>query len=220
MTYTDLVNEVLMRLREDTVSTIGGSRLTVTDDPVVDIVKLAINDAKRTVEDSHQWNALRYDWSITTQAGVHTYPLVGARNQAIIESMYDENGRSIRNVPLAYIHQKSAGNPANNIPMYWATNGQDSNGDMSIRFFSTPKDALSYTVHGFKKTPDLDKDSDEIVVPTSPVIYLAFALASRERGEAGGAQSNEIFAMASQYLKDAIGLDASASELDNNWNVN
>ena len=220
MIYTDIVNEVLMRLREDTVSTIGGSRLTVTDDPVVDIVKLAVNDAKRTVEDAHHWNALRYDWTITTEAGVHTYPLAGAKSHAIVESIYGSNGVELRNVRLAYIHQKSAGNPANNNPMYWAVSGQDSNGDMSIRFHSTPKSALSYEVHGFKRTADLDTDSDRLIVPSTPVIYLAFALAARERGEAGGAQATELFSMASVYLKDAIGLDAAASDLDNDWNTN
>ncbi len=219
MTYTDLVNEVLMRLREDTVSTIGGSRLTVTDDPVVDIVKLAINDAKRTVEDAHQWNALRHDWSVTTQTGVHTYPLTDAKSFATIESIYGESGHAVRNVRLGYIHQKAAGNPANNTPMYWAVSGQDLNGDVTIRFFNTPKDAQDYTVHGFKRTPDLDQDSDRLVVPSAPVIYLAFALAARERGEAAGAQSTELFTMASMYLKDAIALDASLSDLDNEWNV-
>lgn len=219
MTYTDLVNEVLIRLREDTVTTIGGSRLTVTDDPVVDIVKLAINDAKRTVEDAHQWSALRHDWTVTTQKGVHTYPLAGAKSFASIESIYGESGLSIRNVKLSYIHKKAAGKPANNTPMYWAVNGQDLNGDVTIRFFSTPSDAVDYTVHGFKRTPDLDQDSDQLKVPSTPVIYLAFALAARERGEAGGAQAVELFSMASTYLKDAIALDASLSDLDNEWNV-
>jgi hypothetical protein len=103
--------------------------------------------------------------------------------------------------------------------MYWAVNGQDLNGDVTIRFFSTPNDAVDYTVHGFKRTPDLDQDSDQLKVPSTPVIYLAFALAARERGEAGGAQSTELFTMASMYLKDAIALDASLSDLDNEWNV-
>lgn len=219
MNYTDLVNEVLMRLREDTVTTIGSSRLSVTDDPVVDIVKLAVNDAKRTVEDAHQWNALRYDWSITTEAGVHTYGLAGSDNRAIVESVYVDTGRELRNVSLSYIHKKAAGNPATNSPMYWAVNGQDDNGDTAIRLFNTPDGADTVTVHGFKRTADLDVDSDRVKVPATPIIYLAFALASRERGEAGGAQAMELFSMSSQFLKDAIALDASASELDNTWNV-
>ena len=219
MNYTDLVNEVLIRMREDTVDSIGGSRLTITDDPVVDIVKLAINDAKRLVEDSHTWNALRHDWTFTSAAGTHTYPLTGAGNYGTIDTVYSSNGTELRNVSLSYIHKKSAQQPANNTPMYFAANGVDANGDLSIRLFNTPKASLTYTVHGFKRTPELDIDSDKLIVPSKPVIYMAFALASRERGEAGGAQAGELFIMAEQYLKDAIALDCANSDLDNDWNV-
>ena len=217
MNYTDLVNEVLIRMREDTVDSIGGSRLTITDDPVVDIVKLAVNDAKRLVEDAHTWNSLRHDWTFSSVAGTHTYGLEGAAAYATLETVYDSNGGELRNVPLAYIHKKSAQQPANNTPMYWAANGIDVNGDLAIRLFSTPKANLTYTVHGFKRTPELDIDSDKLIVPSKPVIYMAFALASRERGEAGGAQAGELFQMAEQYLKDAIALDAANSETD--WSV-
>lgn len=219
MTYIDLVNEVLIRMREDTVGSIGSSRLAVTDDPVVDIVKLSVNDAKDIVESAHQWNALREDWTFTTVAGTHTYGLAGAGAQATIESVYSANGSAIKNVPLATIHRKSAANGNQNTPMYWAANGQDSNGDLAIRLYNTPSAAIQYTVHGFKRTDHLDIDSDQLKVPSKPVIYLAFALASRERGETGGAQASELFAMGNQYLTDAIALDAAASDLDNNWTV-
>ena len=217
MNYTDLVNEVLIRMREDTVDSIGGSRLTITDDPVVDIVKLSINDAKRLVEDAHTWNSLRHDWSFTSVVGQHTYGLEGAEGFSTLDTVYDSRGQELRNVPLSYIHKKSANQPANNTPMYWAANGIDANADLAIRLFSTPKESLTYTVHGFKRTPDLDIDSDILVVPSKPVIYMAFALAARERGEAGGAQASELFAMADQYLKDAVALDAANSGLDNDW---
>lgn len=219
MNYTDLVNEVLIRMREDTVDSIGGSRLTITDDPVVDIVKLAVNDAKRVVEDSHTWNSLRHDWTFNTVAGTHTYGLEGAAAYATLETVYDSTGSELRNVPLSYIHKKGARQPANNTPMYWAANGSDANGDLAIRLFNTPKATLTYTVHGFKRTPELDLDSDKLIVPSKPVIYMAFALASRERGEAGGAQAGELFQMAEQYLKDAIALDCANTDLDNDWSV-
>ena len=118
MTYLDLVNEVLIRMREDTVSSVGASRLTLTDDPVVDIVKLAVNDSKELVEKAHQWNALRTDWSISTEAGTHTYPLAGSSYSAGIESVYDDRGVALRNVPLSTIHKKAAVSTADNHPMY------------------------------------------------------------------------------------------------------
>jgi hypothetical protein len=45
------------------------------------------------------------------------------------------------------------------------------------------------------------------------------AYASRERGEAGGASSMELFALAKQYLSDAISWDANNSSLEYIWSV-
>ena len=58
MTYLQLVNEVLKRLREDTVTNVVSN-----DDVVADMVVSLVNDAKRTVEDAHTWNVLNYEWS-------------------------------------------------------------------------------------------------------------------------------------------------------------
>ena len=66
MNYLQLVNGVLMRMREDTVSTV------VSSDPVVAIVAAHVNDAKRIVEDAHLWNAERYEWTISSVVGQDT----------------------------------------------------------------------------------------------------------------------------------------------------
>ena len=62
-------------------------------------------------------------------------------------------------------------------------------------------------------------EADELLVPEQPVIYLALALASRERGEVGGQTSTDIFGMASNYLKDAIAHDAALNNLEYDWYV-
>lgn len=218
-TYKQLVNEVLIRMREDTVTTIGSSRLAVTDDPVVDIVKLAVEDARRIVEEAHNWNALRKDWTITTAVGTPTYSLTGAGNRAIIETLYDSQGGVIRNVPLREIHRKAAVASQNGSPYIYAVDGADANGDIKIRLHQTPSSVETIQVHGFQRSKSLNVDADVCVVPDQPIIYLAFALASRERGETGGAQSSELFAMAQQYLSAAIALDSVNSDLDNDWIV-
>lgn len=220
ITYKDAVNEVLMRMREDTVATIGSSRLAVTDDPVVDIVKLAVSDSLRFCENAHNWNALRHDWTVNTVAGTHTYALTGANNCATIESVYGDNGAVIKNTPLSEIHRRSASQASVvGIPSVWALNGQDNNGDMRIRLFNTPDSSGVVTVHGFLKSSSLNLDGDKIRIPELPVIYLALAKASAERGETGGSQATELFQLADRYLKDAIGRDAANTDLDNDWIV-
>ena len=70
MTYLNLVNNVLRRLREDTVS-------TVSNDTYSTMVGDFVNDAKEMVESAWDWSALRTTsgspLTITTSAGDFTY---------------------------------------------------------------------------------------------------------------------------------------------------
>ena len=54
----------------------------------------------------------------------------------------------------------------------------------------------------------MSADTDTLKIPAMPVVHLAVALASRERGETGGTATQEYFAMANKYLSDAIAQDA------------
>ena len=51
MTYLELVNDVLVRLRESTVSTVGETTYS-------SLIGKFVNDAKRQIEDSFNWNVL------------------------------------------------------------------------------------------------------------------------------------------------------------------
>lgn len=51
MTYLELVNDVLIRLREQTVSTVSLTTYST-------LIGKFVNDAKRQIEDAYDWNAL------------------------------------------------------------------------------------------------------------------------------------------------------------------
>ena len=51
MTYLELVNDVLVRLRESTVTTVGETTYS-------SLIGKFVNDAKRQIEDSYNWNCL------------------------------------------------------------------------------------------------------------------------------------------------------------------
>jgi len=51
MTYLELINDVLIRLRETTVS-------TSTETAYSTLIGKFVNDAKRQIEDSYAWNVL------------------------------------------------------------------------------------------------------------------------------------------------------------------
>jgi hypothetical protein len=84
-------------------------------------------------------------------------------------------------------------------------------------YFGSPDKTL--LAYGFAHQGRLKNDTDVFLVPEDPILYYALAYAARERGEAGGASSAELFALAKQYLSDAISWDANNSHLEYIWNV-
>ena len=213
MTYLELVNGVLTRMREDTVTSLSGET-----DPVVLIVADLVNDAKRTVEDSHTWNALRNEWTFTEVSGQSLYSLAGAGQYASIEYIFGDNGSELQQRRLVDIKRKKSAGASGNGGLYFAPNGKDVNRDLQLEIYPVPKtSSVTYTVGGFKRQGELKAEDDNMLVPNKPVLYYALALAARERGEVGGQSAAELFGMAQQYLSDAIAYDASNNELDNIW---
>ena len=74
MTYLDIVNNVLRRLREDTVTTVSANTYSA-------MVGDFINDAKQLVENAWDWSNLRSTLTITTAADDYTYSLTGYQDQ-------------------------------------------------------------------------------------------------------------------------------------------
>ena len=71
MTYLELVNDVLIRLRETTVSTVSETTYSA-------LIGKFVNDAKRQIEDSYNWNCLTQTITVTTTSGTSSYALTGA----------------------------------------------------------------------------------------------------------------------------------------------
>jgi hypothetical protein len=74
MTYLQLVNSVLRRLREDEVTTVGQTSYSK-------LIGEFVNDAKRTVEDSYDWTALRTTLTVSTTTDTFNYVLTGSQNR-------------------------------------------------------------------------------------------------------------------------------------------
>lgn len=71
MTYLELINDVLIRLRETTVATNGATTYST-------LIGKFVNDAKRQVEDAFSWNVLGQNITLTTVAATYSYSLTGA----------------------------------------------------------------------------------------------------------------------------------------------
>ena len=203
MTYLNLVNNVLRRLREDEVTSVQESTYSK-------MVGDFVNDAKRIVEDSWDWSALRTTLTITTTADVFNYVLTGSQNRIKALNVINDTANLFMEYKTATFFDEAylISEPRTGAPTYYTYNGVDSDGDTQIDIYPTQEKAYTIRFNCVKRTADLSADDDQLTVPTMPVLHLAIALLARERGETGGTSAPEYFNIANQYLSDAIALDA------------
>jgi len=203
MTYLDLVNNVLRRLRETEVSSVQSNSYSK-------LIGDLINDAKDLVETSWDWSALRTTLTITTTADVFNYSLTGSQNNIKELNVLNDTSNLIMQYQTNnwFDSQFLLGNPVSGAPMYYTYNGVDTDGDTLIDIYPKPDGVYSLRFNCALRNGDLSADTDTIKIPAMPVVHLAVAFASRERGETGGTSSAEYFSMANKYLSDAIAMDA------------
>ena len=203
MTYLDLVNNVLRRLRETEVSSVQSNSYSK-------LIGDLINDAKDLVETSWDWSALRTTLTITTTADVFNSSLTGSQNNIKELNVLNDTSNLIMQYQTNnwFDSQFLLGNPVSGAPMYYTYNGVDTDGDTLIDVYPKPDGVYSLRFNCALRNGDLSADTDTIKIPSMPVVHLAVAFASRERGETGGTSSAEYFSMANKYLSDAIAMDA------------
>ena len=207
MTYLELVNGVLTRLREPLAITTKQQ-----EDPVINLAKDFVNDAKRHVEMAHRWNATRKQWVLSTLKGQANYTLPSTSSGCIISTVMLD-GNHIEQWDLRSV----VGDPKEGTPYRYAFDGTDNEGNLSMRLDKIPDGKYTVDVLGWRSLPDLKNDDDYLRIPAQPVLYYALALAARERGEVGGQTAVELFGMAQQYISDAIAIDANHSPTEFMW---
>ena len=203
MTYLNLMNNVLRRLREEETS-------SVTSTAYVKMVGDFINDAKTLVGQAADWSALRETITISTTASDNTYSLTGGGDNIKVMSMLNDTQNCFMEYQTKdwFNEQLYISSAAEGTPRYYTYNGLDSSGDTQILVGPTPDGVYSIRVDTVKRQSDLSTNTDELLIPAMPVIHLAVALLARERGETGGTSTAEYFTIANQYLSDAIAIDA------------
>lgn len=203
MTYLEIVNKVLRRLREDTVDTVSQNTYSA-------LVGEFVNDAKRIVEDAWDWSALRTTLTVTTSADVFNYVLTGSGNRIELLDVVNDTSNFFMKYRDQHWFNKTflVDEPATGSPMYYCFNGVDSNGDTAVDLSPIPDSVYALRFNAILRTPELSADTDEVLIPTLPIIQTAVALAITERGESGGQSAAEALGFANRTLSDAIALDA------------
>lgn len=210
-TYLELVNNVLVRLREPEVS-------TVQENVLSKLIGRLINDSKRQVENAYQWNALTDTLVIETLADTYGYVLNGSGQMfKVIDAQDITNGLPIRAIPTLEMSNYLLKQPKVDAPAYYNFNGVDTNGDTKVDFYPIPPAGLTLYFNLYIPQPNLTADNDTLLVPDDPVVLGAFARALVERGEDGGLNSSEAYGLYRAALADAIAVESSRFIEEETW---
>ena len=202
MTYLELVNDVLVRLRETTVS-------TVTQTSYSSLIGKFVNDAKRQVEDAFPWNVLGTTITISTTSGTYSYALTGAGQKfQVIDALNVTSNLGMKNIDFVSMNRyQNFSTPVDGIPTYYAFDGVDGNYDTKVTIYPRPNGVYSIPFSLAVPQATLSSDNTVIKVSDTLVSQNAYARALVERGEDGGMSSSEAYALYKTMLSDYIALE-------------
>ena len=213
MTYLQIVNNVLKRLRERTVSTVDETSYS-------ELIGILVNDAKREVEDSWSWSALRTTLTATTTEDIYNYELNGSGNRITILDVINDTSDIVMDYKPAHWMNKAfltTSSVTKGDPLFYSFNGISNDGDTQVDVYPVPDKAYSLRFNVIQRTADFSADADETSIPVQAIQSLAYAKAVEERGEDGGQSVASAYAVAARMLSDAISLDAAKHPEETIW---
>jgi hypothetical protein len=211
-TYLEAVNDVLIRLRENEVT-------SVNDTAYSKLIGKYVVDAQRQVEDSYNWNALSNTLTMNTLPDLFNAVLVGSGVRfRLIDVIDDTNNRvlkyrSSKEMNDLFLNQEQKKGP----PEYFNFNGVSPEGDTQVDLYPIPDAVYTVRFNIIQPQDPLKFDADRLLVPAEPVIFLAYAKALAERGEDGGMLTSEAYQLFQQSLADHISNESNLFEEEFIW---
>jgi hypothetical protein len=202
MTFLELVNDVLVRLREPEVTTFSETTYST-------LIGKFVNDAKRQIEDAFSWNALGTTITVTTAANTSTYSLTGAGQKfQVMDVINTTSLLGLTNIAFVDMNRKLNFAPvATETPTEYAFDGVDGSYDTQVKLYPIPNGV--YTIKFMLTVPQaiLASNSTVVKVPDVLVVQNAYARALLERGEDGGLSSSDAYSLYRAMLSDYIALE-------------
>ena len=221
MTFRELINEALIRLREDTIATDWSGNIndstTVTD--YQKVIGSLINDSKRNIESYHDWLVLRETKDIATISGTRNYSLASGQEIKLIDVINQATGANLVQVSRQYINSTLYPSENSGEPLYYAFNGADSSNNLKVDLEPKPNSVQTISFDIVKFQDELKTATTVLKIPEKPVILGAWARAISERGEDGGTQTSIVAAEVSESLNQAIMLDSGNTQYESDWFV-
>jgi hypothetical protein len=219
LTYIQLINRVLVRLREKVVT-------TPTENEYSALIGAWINDAKEHVEKTWDWKALRRELTFNTVSGQNDYNLgsggvaTGGTTTEISRLLKDKRQgpqfwnttekTRMEEADLEYLRDLNVSAPSNSQPCTFALLRASTG--ITVRFVPAPNAVYAMKAVFIIPQDDLSASTDVLTVPAAPVWKMALARAMAERGEGMGEDPVILSSEAKIALEDAILADGEDSD--------
>jgi hypothetical protein len=212
MTYLQIINAVLRRLRET----------EVTDVNETDYSKLIgeyVNSVKKEVEAAWDWNALRTTLTLNTTSGIFNYTLLGSGSRfRVSDVVNDTSNYMLQQKGAAWMNQRFLTVDTQlSTPSFYSFNGVDSNLDSKVDLYPVPDGVYTLRFNVTIPQDDLADNTDTLQIPSEPVIQGTLARAISERGEDGGRLSNDQYTLYRSAMADEIAIEAGRFSDETVW---
>tara|TARA_R110000744_G_scaffold102100_1_gene196448 strand:+ start:409 stop:1050 length:642 start_codon:yes stop_codon:yes gene_type:complete len=210
MTFLELVNSVLVRLREERVSTVYENEYST-------LISNLVNVAKTEVENAYNWEALRKTVTLITKVGTFHYELLNTTTNIRTLDVYNYTNKNwMDSRTTEWFDRAFAVNDVvTGSPSVYAWNGVSSTGNMEVDLYPIPSTIQTLRFNMTSPQPPLKIDADPMFVPDMLVVENAVARAIEERGEDGGSSNQQ--QRYQNMLADFISMEASRKPMETVW---
>jgi hypothetical protein len=214
-TYLDIVNKVLLRLREEEVATVGETAYS-------QLIGSFVNVVKNEVEGAWPWFDLRESYTVNTVAGTTSYALTSCTAKANPLDVWNltekwEMERIQWREMNRNVYAWGLDTPTRAIPFQWCPNGTNGSDNYQVLVYPVPDAAYQLQFNMYVPTAPLSAGTDRYYGPLEPMVEGVLAYAYKERGEDGGMSSKEQFQIYHDMLALAVSREQGQSENDTLW---
>lgn len=210
MTYLEVVNKVLVRLRENEVS-------SLTETSYSKLVADLVNVVKREVENAWNWDCLRETLTVTTANDLFNYVLTDSGTTSRVLNVYnDTDDIQMHYRPSNWFDQqmRMVDTVQKDAPMFYNWNGT-SNGDLQVDLYPIPDGVYNIRFNIIKQQDDLSAATDVLLLNPHLVIEGVVSRAISERGDDGGFVDQEM--RYKNMLADFIAIEAGRMPDEVTW---
>lgn len=213
MTFLEVVNRVLLRMRE--------SEVTGWDDSNYSrLVGRLVNDAKREVENTHQWAGLKTLTDVSVSASDTSAAFSGTNKRTRIINIYNDTDncrlhRRDRDTIVRWREQSDS--TQSGAPNWWGFAGHDASGNVQVELWPDSDGSYTLTLDAIVPQGEIETNNTEITIPAEAIMLRATALALAERGDDQGQTFAQVMNEYQIALNDAIVQDKDNAAISDAW---